>query len=131
MAKTITIRMQQKGSFEKTFKFLRAMKEKRFLRNLDKFGQAGVEALSKATPKDTGLTANSWKYEINDDGERLSLTWYNTNVKKDYFNVAVMIQYGHGTGTGGWVEGIDYINPALRPVFDKIEKDIWEEVQNS
>ncbi|WP_242622703.1 HK97 gp10 family phage protein [Lachnoclostridium sp. Marseille-P6806] len=131
MAKTMTIGMRTKGDFNNSFKFLRTLKERRFLSQLDKFGEQGVEALREATPKDSGLTADSWNYEITNDGSKLSLIWYNTNIKPGYYNVAIMIQYGHGTGTGGWVEGIDYINPALRPIFDQIEKDIWEEVRNS
>ena len=131
MAKTITIKVGDKGDFKKTFKFLRAMKEKRFLKNLDKYGQMGVDALSAATPKRTGLTAESWTYDITDNGEQLIISWNNTNVQKGYYNVALMIQYGHGTGTGGWVEGIDYINPALKPVFDKIADAVWMEVKNS
>lgn len=131
MAKTITIKVGDKGDFKKTFKFLRAMKEKLFLKNLDKYGQMGVDALAAATPKRTGLTAESWTYDITDNGEQLIISWNNTNVQKGYYNVALMIQYGHGTGTGGWVEGIDYINPALKPVFDKIADAVWMEVKNS
>ena len=131
MAKTITIKVGDKGDFKKTFKFLRAMKEKRFLKNLDKYGQMGVDALAAATPKRTGLTAESWTYDITDNGEQLIISWNNTNVQKGYYNVALMIQYGHGTGTGGWVEGIDYINPALKPIFDKIADAVWMEVKNS
>lgn len=131
MAKTITIKVGDKGDFKKTFKFLRAMKEKRFLKNLDKYGQMGVDALAAATPKRTGLTAESWTYDITDNGEQLIISWNNTNIQKGYYNVALMIQYGHGTGTGGWVEGIDYINPALKPVFDKIADAVWMEVKNS
>ena len=131
MAKTITIKVGDKGDFKKTFKFLRAMKEKHFLKNLDKYGQMGVDALAAATPKRTGLTAESWTYDITDNGEQLIISWNNTNVQKGYYNVALMIQYGHGTGTGGWVEGIDYINPALKPVFDKIADAVWMEVKNS
>ena len=128
MAKTITVKVGDKGDFKKTFKFLRAMKEKRFLKNLDKYGQMGVDALAAATPKRTGLTAESWTYDITDNGEQLIISWNNTNVQKGYYNVALMIQYG---GTGGWVEGIDYINPALKPVFDKIADAVWMEVKNS
>ena len=131
MAKTITVKVGDKGDFKKTFKFLRVMKEKRFLKNLDKYGQMGVDALAAATPKRTGLTAESWTYDITDNGEQLIISWNNTNVQKGYYNVALMIQYGHGTGTGGWVEGIDYINPALKPVFDKIADAVWMEVKNS
>ena len=131
MARGIVVQMSEKGDFKKTFKFLKAMQEKKFLSNLDKYGERGVQLLSENTPRDTGLTASSWYYKIEDDGETLTLTWYNSNVKKDYFNVALMLQYGHATKNGGWVEGIDYINPALKPLFDEMEKDIWEEVKSS
>jgi len=131
MAHGIVVQMSEKGDFKKTFKFLKAMQEKKFLSNLNKYGERGVQLLSENTPRDTGLTASSWYYKIEDDGETLTLTWYNSNVKKDYFNVALMLQYGHATKNGGWVEGIDYINPALKPLFDEMEKDIWEEVKSS
>lgn len=131
MARGIVVQMSEKGDFKKTFRFLKAMKEKKFLSNLDKYGERGVQLLSENTPRDTGLTASSWYYKIEDDGNTLKLTWYNSNVKKDYFNVALMLQYGHATKNGGWVEGIDYINPALKPLFDEMEKDIWEEVKSS
>lgn len=131
MARGIVIQMSEKGDFKKTFRFLKAMKEKKFLSNLDKYGERGVQLLSENTPRDTGLTASSWYYKIEDDGNTLKLTWYNSNIKKDYFNVALMLQYGHATKNGGWVEGIDYINPALKPLFDEMEKDIWEEVKSS
>lgn len=131
MAKNLVIHMTQKGDFNNTFRFLKAMKERSWLRNLDKYGQIGVEALKASTPKDSGLTANSWKYEIEDNGKRLYINWYNTNVVKGYFNVALMLQLGHGTKQGYWVKGVDYINPALKPVFDKIGADVWEEVKNS
>lgn len=131
MARGIVVQMSEKGDFKKTFKFLKAMQEKKFLSNLNKYGERGVQLLSENTPRDTGLTASSWYYKIEDDGNTLKLTWYNSNVKKDYFNVALMLQYGHATKNGGWVEGIDYINPALKPLFDEMEKDIWEEVKSS
>lgn len=131
MARGIVVQMSEKGDFKKTFKFLKAMQEKKFLSNLDKYGERGVQLLSENTPRDTGLTASSWYYKIEDDGNTLKLTWYNSNVKKDYFNVALMLQYGHATKNGGWIEGIDYINPALKPLFDEMEKDIWEEVKSS
>ena len=130
MARGIVVQMSEKGDFKKTFKFLKAMQEKKFLSNLNKYGERGVQLLSENTPRDTGLTASSWYYKIEDDGETLTITWYNSNVKKDYFNVALMLQYGHATKNGGWIEGIDYINPALKPLFDEMEKDIWEEVKS-
>lgn len=127
----INIKMTSKGDFSKTFKFLNAMQQKRWLNKLPQYAQEGVLALREATPKDTGLTAASWNYDITDDGNTLTITWFNTNVKKGYFNVALMLQYGHGTKGGGWVEGIDYINPALKPVFDKIAANLWKEVESS
>lgn len=87
----------------------------------------GVEALRDATPRDTGTTAESWDYIIEDDGESVTITWMNSNENRS-IPIALLIQYGHGTGTGGWVAGRDYINPALRPIFDEIAKSAWEEV---
>ena len=107
------------------------MQEKLFLKKLDKYGRQGVAALASATPVRTGLTANSWNYEIEYNDDNVVVRWYNTNVVNDWFNVAIMIQYGHGTGTGGWVQGIDYINPAIQPIFEKMAADMWIEVQNS
>ena len=96
---------------------------------LDKYGKRGVAALASATPKDTGKTANSWSYEIvdNQDGS-ISIIWSNSNIVNGWANVAVLIQYGHATRSGGYVQGIDYINPAMRPIFDELAKDAWEEV---
>lgn len=125
------ISMREKGDFKTTFKFLKAMKEKHWLKNLDKYGQMGVDALRANTPRDTGLTAESWNYEIKITDKYTYINWYNTNVIKDYFNVALAIQTGHGTKEGVWIEGRDYINPALRPIFDKIADGVWEEVKNS
>lgn len=115
------------GSFSKTFAFLKRNR-KLNLNELHKYGQMGVDALQKATPKDSGLTADSWYYEIVDDDGRISIQWLNRNVVDGWCNIAIILQYGHATGTGGYVEGIDYINPALKPVFDKIAKHAWEEV---
>lgn len=115
------------GKLSKTFLFLkRAIKFK--LEDLDKYGIAGVDALADATPKRTGLTANSWYYEIIRDENGVRIEWRNRNVKEGWANVAVLLQYGHATGTGGWVEGIDYINPALRPIFETIADNAWKEV---
>lgn len=131
MVKPISIQLTESGSFQKTFKFLKGMQEKSFLKKLDKYGRQGVAALASATPVRTGLTANSWNYEIEYNDDNVVVSWYNTNVVNDWFNVAIMIQYGHGTGTGGWVQGIDYINPAIQPIFEKMAADMWIEVQNS
>ena len=97
---------------------------------LEKYGQMGVEALRSATPIDSGKTAESWGYEISVGKEGATIYWTNTNQNKGVY-IAVILQYGHGTGTGGYVQGIDYINPAIRPVFDKIAEEAWMEVVNS
>lgn len=98
---------------------------------LEKFGQAGVEALAKATPKDTGLTSESWYYTIEKDKNKTTITWCNSNVVDDWYNVAIGIQYGHGTASGVYVQGVDYINPAMRTIFDELAEQIWEEVKNA
>ena len=97
---------------------------------LDKYGAMGVSALAAATPMDSGLTANSWGYEISVGKEGATIYWTNTNQNNGVY-IAVILQYGHGTGTGGYVQGRDYINPAIRPVFDKIAEEAWMEVVNS
>lgn len=119
--------IRQKGDFSKLTSFLEKAKEKIKLGNLDKYGRKGVEALSSATPKDTGLTANSWYYEIIHEPESVSITFNNTNINKGV-PIAIILQYGHGTRNGGWVEGVDYINPALKPIFEQIAEEAWEEV---
>ena len=97
---------------------------------LEKYGQMGVSALASATPIDSGTTAESWGYEISIGKEEATIYWTNTNQNKGVY-IAVILQYGHGTGTGGYVQGVDYINPAIRPVFDKIAEEAWMEVINS
>lgn len=121
------IEFSMKGSFDKTFAFLKRNR-KLNIRDFEKFGQMGVLALKEATPKDSGLTADSWYYEITNSNGKLAIQWLNSNVVDNWCNVAVILQYGHATGTGGYVEGIDYINPALRPIFDQIAKHAWKEV---
>ena len=93
---------------------------------MDKYGKMGVEALRNATPVDTGITASSWSYEIQNEGDRVSLSFFNTSENKGVY-IAIILQYGHGTGTGGWVEGRDYINPAVQPIFDQIADELWKE----
>jgi hypothetical protein len=93
-----------------------------------KYGQMGVDALAKNTPKDSGLTAESWRYKIDSTNTQVTITWYNTN-HNDGVCVAIILQYGHGTGTGGYVQGTDYINPAIKPIFDDISKSVKKEVQ--
>lgn len=95
---------------------------------LHKYGREGVEALSRATPVDTGLTANSWYYKINQNGGSVSLQFFNSNVQNGV-PIAIIVQYGHGTGTGGYVQGIDYINPSIRPIFEDLLNEMWREVR--
>lgn len=121
------IKITQKGDFSKTFKFLRKLKQKKFLKKLHSYGQMGVEALSEATPVRSGLTASSWDYILEATNSTISIIWTNSNENKGLY-IAVLIQYGHGTRNGGYVQGIDYINPAMRPVFEKIADDAWLEV---
>jgi hypothetical protein len=125
----IVISATSHGSFDKTTKFLERMASGKIFAGLDHYGRIGVDALSRATPRDTGETATSWGYQVAHTKGRHSISWYNTH-KEDGVNIAVIIQYGHGTGTGGYVEGRDYINPAIQPVFDKIVSDIWRQVIN-
>lgn len=121
----ITFRM--KGNFSKVSSYLERIREAVHLGILNKYGQMGVDALSAATPVDTGLTAASWSYTIQNDGNTASITWTNSNVNKGV-NIAIILQLGHGTGTGGWVEGRDYINPAIQPIFEQLAHEAWEEV---
>lgn len=121
------ITFSQKGDFSKFTKFLERAKEVAKLSDLDRYGREGVAALSSATPKDTGLTASSWEYEIEHKDGSVSISFYNTNVNNGV-PIAIILQYGHGTRNGGWVEGRDYINPAIQPIFDKIAREAWEEV---
>ena len=121
------ITFRQKGDFSKLTSFLERAKEAVKLGDLDKYGREGVAALSSATPVRTGLTANSWYYEIERQNGSVSITFNNSNVNKGV-PIAIILQYGHGTRNGGWVQGRDYINPAIQPVFDRIAKEAWEEV---
>jgi len=121
------IGVKTSGSFDNILKYLRQRTKEDSIGNLDSYGQRGVRALSAATPKNSGETANSWSYRIVREHGKVRIEWYNTH-EEDGTNIAVIIQYGHGTGTGGWVEGRDYINPAMRPVFDSIISDVWKEV---
>ena len=123
------IKATSSGTFENTERFLSFMKSGEFMKSLDAWGRRGVDALSSATPFDTGETAHSWGYRVSRQNGRYSIVWFNTH-QEDGVNIAVIIQYGHGTGTGGWVEGIDYINPAMRPLFNNIVDDIWRQVTN-
>lgn len=120
-----------KGNFNNLERFLKKNERIDVDHYLEKFGQAGVEALAKATPKDTGLTSESWYYTIEKMKDETRITWCNSNVVDDWYNVAIGIQYGHGTASGVYVQGIDYINPAMRTIFDELAEQIWEEVKNA
>ena len=121
------ISFRQKGDFSKLTRFLERAKEAVHLGDLDKYGREGVAALASATPVDSGLTANSWYYEIINKNGSVMITFNNSNIQNGV-PIAVILQYGHGTNNGGWVEGRDYINPAIQPIFDKIANDAWREV---
>ena len=121
------ITFSQKGDFSKFTRYLERLKETSRLGILDKYGQEGVEALASATPVESGVTANSWHYEIEHGKDSASIVFYNSHVNKGV-PIAIILQYGHGTRNGGWVQGRDYINPAIQPVFDRIVDDAWKEV---
>ena len=121
------IKFRQKGDFSKLTHYLEKVKEIVKLGDLDKYGREGVAALASATPVDTGLTASSWRYEIQHGNDSVSIAFYNDNIQNGV-PIAIILQYGHGTNNGGWVEGRDYINPAILPIFEKIANDAWEEV---
>lgn len=122
------ISFRQEGDFSKATSFLERCKSIFKLSDLDKYGRAGVEALSSATPIDTGKTAASWSYEIVYENNRASIVFKNSNLTNRNVPVAILIQYGHGTKNGGFVQGIDYINPALEPVFKDLANNAWKEV---
>ena len=121
------ITFRQKGDFSKLTRFLERIKEAVHLGDLDKYGRQGVAALSSATPVDSGLTAESWYYEIENKNGSATITFNNSNIQNGV-PIAIILQYGHGTRNGGWVEGRDYINPAIQPIFDEIANEAWREV---
>lgn len=121
------IRFKHKGDFSKTTKFLNKAERADYFRVLDFYGQKGVAALASATPFDTGKTANAWYYKISNTKNSTSISFYNSN-NQNGVPIAIILQYGHGTRNGGWVEGRDYINPAIQPVFDEIVNNVWKEV---
>ena len=122
------ISFKQKGGWKKTSKFLKKLGEGDYYQGLDAIAKEGVEALSEATPKATGKTAASWSYTIKRTKDKTYIYWSNSNVV-DGVNVAMLIQNGHGTKEGVYIEGIDYINPAIKPIFDEISEKIWKEVE--
>ena len=116
-----------KGDFSKTQQFLSKLAKPNIIERLKAYGSMGVEALAVATPKDSGKTSGSWGYEVKQSGKTYSIVWTNTNVVNGV-PIAVILQYGHGTGTGGYVQGRDYINPAIQPIMDRIAEDVWKVV---
>lgn len=126
----VGITFTHKGDFSKTEQFLNKLMKRDYLNVLDKYGQQGVEALRAATPRRTGVTANSWSYEITQSGDKTTISWTNSN-RVNGVPIAIILQYGHGTRNGGFVQGRDYINPALRPIFEAIANDAWKEVTNA
>ena len=122
------VMFRQKGDFRRTSDFLKRANRLNLDVILNQYGQEGVEALRAATPKDTGTTANSWSYVIHKGTGSITITWSNSNIV-DGVPIAVILYYGHGTRNGGYVQGTDYINPAMKPIFDKIAQRAWEEVK--
>lgn len=123
--------LSSKGTPGTTEAYLAKIRNMNILAQLDQYGRMGVEALSIATPIDSGVTASSWYYKITRNGKTYSIEWHNSNLTDDGTPVAILLQYGHGTGTGGYVQGRDYINPAMRPVMDKIADEVWKVVTSA
>ena len=123
------ISFRHKGDFSKAIKYLGKIRGKTLLGVLDKYGKEGVAMLMSATPIDSGLTASSWRYEIRQDEKSIRLVFCNDNIQNGV-PIAIILQYGHGTRNGGWVEGRDYINPAIQPIFDKLAESAWKEAIN-
>lgn len=119
--------ISKKGDFSKTEKFLKKALGKDYIKILEQYGEYGVQALSLYTPIESGRTARSWSYDIKQEDGSISVVWYNSNINQGV-NIAVILQYGHATRNGGYVQGIDYINPALRPIFQDLADKAWKEV---
>lgn len=121
------VKVRHRGNFDHIDKFFKTVTKRLWMKKLAQYGEKGIEALRNATPKNTGKTAESWSYEIREQSGAVSICWKNSNVNKGV-NIAIILQYGHGTRNGGFVKGIDYINPALQPVFEEIANSAWKEV---
>ena len=124
------IKIESKGSFKNTESFLKKVSSRSIYNSLEKYAREGVSALRSATPVDSGLTASSWYYKVSSARGAYSITWMNSHVPSGR-PVAIMLQYGHATGTGGYVQGRNYINPAIKPIFDKIARDVWKAVTSA
>ena len=122
------ITFRQKGDFSKLNRFLERAKETVHLGDLDRYGREGDAALASATPVDSGTTASSWYYEITRTKDGVVISFKNSNINKGV-PIAIILQYGHATRNGGWVQGRDYINPAIQPIFDRLANDAWKEVK--
>lgn len=123
------VSFHKSGDFKNTEKFMMGVSKQLYLRKLESYAKEGLEALKEATPVDTGFTRDSWGYEIEFTKNSVNIVWTNSNVV-DGVPIAIILQYGHATGTGGYVQGRDYINPVIRPIFDKLADDIWKEVKS-
>lgn len=121
------IRITHKGNFDRTEKFFMSAEKMQIRNILDRYGREGVNALASATPIESGETADSWGYEVEMSDGSYVIYWTNSNMNKGV-SIALILQYGHGTGTGGYVQGRDYINPAIKPVFDALADAAWKEV---
>ena len=124
------VKLESSGSFKNMDKFLRTVSKGDIYRSLDKYARQGVTALSSATPLETGETKNSWGYEVKKSRGAYTITWTNGHTE-DGVPIAIILQYGHGTGTGGYVQGRDYINPAMKPIFDSIADNVWKAVTSA
>lgn len=124
---SVKISFKQKGDFSKLTSYLINAKKTVHLENIDRFGKAGVEALASATPVDSGVTAASWYYKIIRQQGKVIIRFFNSNIQNGV-PIAIILQYGHATRNGGWVEGRDYINPAIQPIFNQLTNDAWREV---
>ena len=123
------LKVTVKGDFTKTNRYLDKLRHKRFMTKVMTYAERGTQALAQNTPHDTGFTADSWYSEIEETDETLTIYWKNSHIN-DGVPIAIILQYGHGTGTGGYVAGRDYINPAIKPVFEEIAELIREEVKS-
>jgi hypothetical protein len=119
------------GDFSKTDNFLAYLQKGDFYKSVEALAERGVQALAAATPSDTGIAADSWSYEIVTSVGKVTIWWTNNNVDSEGTPIAVLVQYGHGTGTGGYVQGRDFINPAILPIFDQIADEVWKEVSSA
>lgn len=121
------VKITQKGDFSRVTTYLERVKRRASIKDLEVYAKRGVEALAAATPVDSGVTASSWYYKIENQNGKITMSFCNSNIV-DGVPIAIILQYGHATRNGGWVEGRDYINPAIQPIFDEITKDAWKEV---